>query len=138
MSNDPIRVLLIDDEEEFANTLAERLDIRGYRTKTAANGDDGLELLGQETFHIAVLDLMMPGMSGLEALRHIKSRQPDMPVILLTGHGSTREGMEGMRLGACDYLIKPLDISELTGKIQSAVEKCARKQPSGPLSGDKQ
>ncbi|MFK5951907.1 MAG: response regulator [Desulfobacterium sp.] len=121
MSKTKIKILLIDDEEEFANTLAERLELRGYETRTAACGEDGLNLLAGETFDIAVLDLMMPGMNGLDTLRLIKSNTPDMPVVLLTGHGSTREGMEGMRLGAFDYLMKPLDIKDLTLKILSAV-----------------
>lgn len=122
MTKKSIKILLIDDEEEFANTLAERLELRGYETRTAACGEDGLDLLSKERFDIAVLDLMMPGMNGLDTLRRIKSDAPDMPVVLLTGHGSTREGMEGMRLGAFDYLMKPLDIKDLTLKILSAVD----------------
>jgi DNA-binding response OmpR family regulator len=121
MSKKKIKILLIDDEEEFASTLAERLELRGYETRTAVCGEDGLKLMASESFDIAVLDLMMPGMNGLETLRRIKSDTPDMPVVLLTGHGSTREGMEGMRLGAFDYLMKPLDIKDLTLKILSAV-----------------
>ena len=121
MSNKHIKILLIDDEEEFASTLAERLELRGYETRTAVCGEDGLNLLASESFDIAVLDLMTPGMSGLDTLRRIKSNIPDMPVVLLTGHGSTKEGMEGMRLGAFDYLMKPLDIKDLTLKILSAV-----------------
>ena len=122
MTKKSIKILLIDDEEEFATTLAERLELRGYETRTAVCGEDGLDLLSKETFDIAVLDLMMPGMNGLDTLRHIKLDAPDMPVVLLTGHGSTREGMEGMRLGAFDYLMKPLDIKDLTQKILSAVD----------------
>ena len=122
MTKKSIKILLIDDEEEFATTLAERLELRGYETRTAGCGEDGLNLLSQESFDIAVLDLMMPGMNGLDTLRRIKSDAPDMPVVLLTGHGSTREGMEGMRLGAFDYLMKPLDIKDLTQKILTAVD----------------
>lgn len=121
MSNKRIKILLIDDEEEFASTLAERLELRGYETRTAVCGEDGLTLLASESFDIAVLDLMMPGMNGLDTLRRIKSDTPDMPVVLLTGHGSTKEGMAGMRLGAFDYLMKPLDIKDLILKILSAV-----------------
>ncbi len=127
MSKKIIKILLIDDEEEFSSTLAERLDIRGYETKTALSGEAGLELIINEGFDIAVLDLMMPGMSGIDTLRRIKSYSvaPDLPVILLTGHGSTKEGMEGMRLGAFDYLMKPLDINELIQKILSATAAAA-------------
>lgn len=119
--SDSIKVLLIDDEEEFSNTLAERLSIRGFETMTASNGEAGLKLISDERFSIVILDLMMPGMSGLDTLRQIKIIAPDLPVVLLTGHGSTREGMEGMRLGAFDYLMKPLDIKDLIQKINSAV-----------------
>ena len=120
MNPDPIKVLLIDDEEEFTSTLAERLEIRGYTAETAADGEQGIECVMNRKFDIAVLDLMMPGMNGLDTLKHIKSIKPDLPVILLTGHGSTKEGMEGMRLGAADYLMKPLDINELIEKITLA------------------
>ena len=122
MSTQPIKVVLIDDEEEFSSTLAERLTLRGYETQTAASGEAGLDLVSNQPFDIAILDLLMPGMSGLDTLRQIKSVTPELPVVLLTGHGSTREGMEGMRLGAFDYLMKPLDINELTKKIHSAVK----------------
>ncbi|MCG8473366.1 MAG: response regulator [Desulfobacterales bacterium] len=111
------RILLIDDEPEFAATLAERLEIRGFQTATAQSGDEGLARIETETFHLVVLDLLMPGMNGLETLKQIRQTSPELPVILLTGHGSTREGMEGMKLGAMDYLMKPLAIEDLLEKI---------------------
>ena len=119
--SDTTKILLIDDEEEFSTTLAERLELRGFDTETASNGEAGLKRISEKRFDIVVLDLMMPGMSGLDTLRQIKIIAADLPVVLLTGHGSTREGMEGMRLGAFDYLMKPLDIKDLTNKIQSAI-----------------
>jgi DNA-binding response OmpR family regulator len=123
MRPDPIKVLLIDDEEEFTSTLAERLEIRGYTAVTAGDGEQGIQAVMSQDFDIAILDLMMPGMNGLDALKQIKSIEPDLPVILLTGHGSTKEGMEGMRIGAADYLMKPLDINELLEKIKQATKK---------------
>ncbi|VFQ43412.1 response regulator [Desulfoluna butyratoxydans] len=114
-------VLLIDDEQEFVTTLAERLDIRGFATATAQDGDTGLSLIRQKAFDVVILDLLMPGMNGLETLKHIRHIAPDLPVILLTGHGSTREGMEGMRLGAVDYLMKPLAIEDLLDKLKEVV-----------------
>ncbi len=120
--SDKIKILLIDDEEEFSTTLAERLNLRGFETKTASHGEAGLKKITEEPFHMVILDLLMPGMSGLDTLRQIKIIAADLPVVLLTGHGSTREGMEGMRLGAFDYLMKPLDIKELIQKINSAIE----------------
>lgn len=121
MSEAAITVLLIDDEEEFTMTLAERLELRGYETRTANSGETGISMMANTRFSIAVLDLKMPGLNGLDTLRQMKNINPDMPVILLTGHGSTREGMDGMRLGAYDYLMKPLDIDNLIKKIQGAI-----------------
>ncbi len=121
MNNKNIKILLIDDEAEFVSTLAERLELRGYSSKTSEDGEAGISMVESEAFDIVILDLMMPGLSGLETLRQIKVINSKIPVILLTGHGSTKEGMEGMRLGAFDYLMKPLDISELINKISLAL-----------------
>ncbi|TWI74139.1 response regulator receiver domain-containing protein [Desulfobotulus alkaliphilus] len=116
-----LSILLVDDEEEFVVTLAERLEIRGFSPTIAEDGETALSIFTPDTFDLVLLDLMMPGIGGLEVLAKLKEIQPTVPVILLTGHGSTREGMEGMRLGAFDYLMKPLNIEELIRKIQEAV-----------------
>jgi two-component system, OmpR family, response regulator len=118
-------VLLVDDEEDFVTTLAERLALRGARTRTAFNGDQALRAIASDPPQIVVLDLMMPGMSGLEVLRRIKADFPHLPVILLTGIGSTKDGMDGLRLGAFDYLMKPLQIDELTQKISEALKQAS-------------
>jgi len=118
-----LRILLVDDEEEFVTTLAERLEIRGFAPQTATDGEQALEMIKNNDYDVIVLDLMMPGLNGLDVLQRIKRRTPDLPVILLTGHGSTREGMEGMRHGAFDYLMKPLDIDELITKLHEAVKE---------------
>lgn len=115
-----LKILLVDDESEFVNTLAERLEIRGLEVEIAENGEAALGVFEKGRFDLAVLDLMMPGMSGLDVLKYLKGIDRDIPVILLTGHGSTREGMEGMRLGAFDYLMKPLNIEELISKMKKA------------------
>ena len=117
----PKKILLVDDEAEFSSTLAERLSLRGFEPDTAQDGDSALVKIEEEEWGVAVLDLMMPGMDGLTTLKRIKEIKPDLPVILLTGHGSTKEGMEGMTLGAFDYLIKPLAINELIEKIREAL-----------------
>ncbi|MBS3754504.1 MAG: response regulator [Desulfobacterales bacterium] len=119
--SDPTAILLVDDEEEFVSTLAERLEIRGFESKAAYSGDQALSLIESNDYDVVVLDVKMPGMDGLEVMNHIKARRPEMPVILLTGHGSTKEGMEGMHKGAFDYLMKPLDIDELISKVQEAL-----------------
>lgn len=116
-----LRLLLVDDEQEFATTLAERLELRGYTVRTEENGETALSLFPSPCFDLVILDLMMPGMKGLTVLARIREIQPDLPVILLTGHGSAEEGMEGIRLGAFDYLMKPLRIEALIDKIQEAV-----------------
>ena len=119
--SDPTAILLVDDEEEFVSTLAERLEIRGFESKAAYSGDQALSLIENNDYDVVVLDVKMPGMDGLEVMDQIKARRPEMPVILLTGHGSTKEGMDGMHKGAFDYLMKPLDIDELISKIQEAL-----------------
>ena len=117
-----VKVLLVDDEEEFVSALAERLDIRGIEALIATDGEQALEMLETDTFNVIVLDVIMPGISGLEVLQRIKAKAIDTVVILLTGHGSTKEGLEGMRMGAFDYLMKPLDIDDLISKMNEAIE----------------
>jgi len=116
------RVLLVDDEEEFVSALSERLMLRGIEVDSALNGEEALASLKEKEFEVVILDVMMPGLGGLEVLRQIKSTYPNTQVILLTGHGSTREGIEGMRLGAFDYLIKPVDIEEMLEKMKAAAK----------------
>jgi DNA-binding NtrC family response regulator len=117
-----VKVLLVDDEEEFVSALAERLDIRGIEAHVATDGEQALEMIENDTFQVIVLDVIMPGISGLEVLQRINAKQIDTVVILLTGHGSTKEGLEGMRMGAFDYLMKPLDIDDLISKMHEAIE----------------
>lgn len=121
MDSKKSKILLIDDEEEFVSTLAERLELRGYSAKITRDGESGISLITQYSFDIVVLDLMMPGLNGLETLKLIKAIDKDLPVIILTGHGASKEGMEGIRFGAFDFLVKPLDIRELINKIQLAI-----------------
>jgi len=123
MSDKSIKILLIDDEEEFVTTLAQRLEYRGYTAQTAPDGQTGIDILVNSSFDIVILDLMMPGINGIDTLKQIKNNLPDLPVILLTGHGSTKAGIEGMHLGALDYLMKPLDINDLINKISLALKK---------------
>lgn len=121
--NDSIKVLLVDDEEEFVTTLAERLEMREFDPSIATSGDQALSMVQDKAFDLIVLDLMMPGIGGLEVMKQIKSANPEMPIILLTGQGSTKEGMEGMNQGAFDFLMKPLDIEELISQIHEALGK---------------
>jgi DNA-binding NtrC family response regulator len=117
----PWKVLLVDDEEEFVSALAERLQLRGLNALTATNGERALELVEEEAPDVVVLDVMMPGVGGLDVLQRITRRHPGTRVILLTGRGSLAEAAEGVRLGAMDYLMKPLEIEDLLQKMTQAL-----------------
>lgn len=117
------RVLLVDDEEEFINSLAGRLEVRGLKVTGATRGAEAVELVGDQQFDIIVLDLAMPGMDGLETLQKIKEKDPDAEIIMLSGHGSLKSGIEAIKLGAEDFLEKPVDLRELIEKIAEAREK---------------
>lgn len=116
------KLLLVDDEKEFVDTLAERLRLRGFQVLTAIDGESALRIIEDDHPQLVILDIMMPGLSGLDVLQQIKDRAPQIPVILLTGLGSTTEGTKGMRLGAYDFLIKPINIDKLIQKIKEAVQ----------------
>ncbi|WP_147822382.1 response regulator [Salidesulfovibrio onnuriiensis] len=118
-----IRLLLIDDEEDFARAVARRLAKRGVRVDLAFGGEEGLARLDESPADVVVLDMKMPGMSGLEALRTVRERHPLVEVVLLTGHASMESAREGMRLGAFDYLLKPCEFDTLLGKIREAAER---------------
>lgn len=115
-----IRVLLVDDEKDFVETLAERLEMRGFEVKTAFSGDECLDLILKHEFDVIVLDVLMPGKDGIETLREIKSLKPLIHVIMLTGHATVETAIEGMKLGAYDYLIKPTETADLVDKITKA------------------
>ena len=117
---DELKVLLVDDEEEFVTTLAERLQLREIETVIATDGDDALRIISAERPPVVVLDVMMPGIGGLDVLKQIKRSYPQIQVILLTGRGATNDGIKGMRLGAFDYLMKPVKIEELIQKMNEA------------------
>lgn len=115
---DAIRVLLVDDEAEFVETLAERLELRGFAPCVALDGDTALQKLAECRPQIMLLDLKMPGMSGLEVLRKSLRRMPELAVIMLTGHGSDMERDEALASGALNYLQKPVDIGPLVLLLQ--------------------
>ena len=117
-----LKVCLVDDEKEFVTTLGERLELRGFKTQIATDGEAALQLIENDPPQVVVLDVLMPGLGGLEVLKKIKSSKPEIAVILLTGQGSTKEGIEGMKLGAFDYLMKPIKIDDLIAKMQEAVQ----------------
>ena len=117
------KVLIIDDEVQFLENLAERMTVRGMDVSTAQDTNNALEVVDSQEFDAIVLDLQMPGMNGIEMLKHIKEKHPDMQVILLTGHATLEAGVEAMKLGAMDFMEKPADINSLTEKIKKAQAK---------------
>ena len=115
-----LRVLLVDDEPEFIEPTAARLERRQMVCERALSGERALEVLAEQKFDCAVIDVKMPGMDGLELLRRVRRGYPDMAAILLTGHASVELGVEGMELGAFEYLLKPIEIDDLVDTIRRA------------------
>ena len=118
-----IQVMLVDDEVEFLNTLTKRLRKRGVDIKGVESGEKALEALKEGHYDVIILDVRMPGMDGIEVLRKIKDGYPLTEVIMLTGHANVEVAVQGMELGAFDYLMKPMDIDELLYKVEDAFKK---------------
>lgn len=119
---DTIRVLLVDDEEDLVSTLTERLAFRGVEAAYALNAFEALDKLQKDTFDLVVLDLKLPGMSGIDLLRLIKAKLPDLPVIMITGHGSPLQTADKTPEGVFDFLAKPINIDDLIVKMREAVK----------------
>jgi DNA-binding NtrC family response regulator len=117
---DEMRIMLVDDEEGFLSTTKKVLERKGINVTTATSGSEALEKLTVENIHVVILDVKMPGMDGVAALKAIKDRYPLVEVIMLTGHATVESAMEGLRSGATDYLMKPTDIDELVSKAEEA------------------
>ena len=117
-------VLVVDDEQDFLETLVNRLKKRSIDAVGVMSGEEALEEIKKKPFDVVILDIKMPGgMDGIEALQEMKRMQPLAEVILLTGHASVETSIEGMKLGAFDYLLKPVKLEELLKKIAEALEK---------------
>ncbi|MCP3951887.1 MAG: response regulator [Desulfobacterales bacterium] len=117
------KVLLVDDEKDFIETLAERMQTRGMDVSTTTSAKQALEMVDNQAYDAIVLDLMMPEMDGLEALSILKEKNPDLQIILLTGQATVEKGIEAMKLGAMDFIEKPADLESLTAKIKKAKAK---------------
>ena len=127
-TTEKIHVLVADDEVEFASTLITRLQIRDFEATMVASGMEALEKLDSGNIDVLILDLKMPDLDGLEVLARLRGNHPNLPVIILTGHGAFEAGREGMDLGAFDYLMKPVDLGMLTEKIREAHENHQNKE----------
>lgn len=122
-------VLLVDDERDFVSAMTKRLTKRDLEVSNAFDGLEALEALSKnDRIEVVILDVKMPGMSGVETLREIKRLYPLVEVIMLTGYATIETAIEGMKLGAYDYLMKPCEMDELLGKVGEAVEKRRKHQ----------
>lgn len=117
------KILLIDDEQDFLHVMSERMTARNMEVSTASSAKEGLAKVASASFDAVILDLAMPEMDGIEALKILKGKNPDLEVILLTGHATIKQGIEAMKLGALDLMEKPADINVLTEKIKAAQAK---------------
>ena len=114
------KVLIVDDEQDFLDVISDRLAARDMNVSTASSAKDAIKKIDEESFDAVVLDLMMPEMDGLETLKIMKEKNPDLQVILLTGHATVEKGIEAMKLGAMDLIEKPADLSTIVERIKRA------------------
>ncbi|MEA3469211.1 MAG: response regulator [Thermodesulfobacteriota bacterium] len=114
------KVLLVDDEAEFIDLMSQRLETRGLRVVTVQSGEEAVSQVADHNFDVAVVDLAMPGIDGIETLKQIKAERPDMMVLMLTGQATVKSGIEAMKHGAMDFLEKPVDLTVLMEKIWQA------------------
>jgi DNA-binding response OmpR family regulator len=117
-----LRILLVDDEEDFLEATSKRLRRRGFEVRTAMRSEDGLAVVAEGWPGVVVLDVMLPGVDGMECLRRMKRAAPRLPVVMLTAHASMQAGLQGIEQGASDYCLKPIELEELVEKIQIAVK----------------
>ncbi|MCB2218158.1 response regulator [Desulfofustis glycolicus] len=120
-TNKPTKVLIADDEVEFASTLMARLQLRDFSVEAVNSGKATLEAIAKDLPDVVLLDLKMPDLDGLEVLARIRQDHPELTVFILTGHGSFEAGKEGMKLGANDYIMKPVDLNRLIKKMEDAL-----------------
>ncbi|MDD5643497.1 MAG: response regulator [Syntrophales bacterium] len=128
---DNFRILIVDDEDDFREAVIKRLRARKLDVEGADSGPQALERLSEQDFDVIVLDVKMPGMDGIETLREIKLKKPLVEVIMLTGHASVESGIQGMQLGAFDYVMKPVALDDLMDKLRQARERRAIQMEHG-------
>jgi len=121
-----MKMMLVDDEERYLTTTQKLLERKGVEVLTAASGKQALDVLKLQTVHVVILDVRMPGMDGNETLKAIKALYPLVAVIMLTGHATVDSAIDGLKSGACDYLMKPADIDEILEKALAAFENRQR------------
>ena len=117
------KILVVDDEQDFLETIIKRLKTRGIEVAGVDSGYKALEFVDNQDVDVIILDVKMPGMDGIEALRELKKKKPLVEVIMLTGHASVESGIQGMQLGAFDYVMKPVALDELLEKVRQAYDR---------------
>ena len=120
---DKFKVMIVDDELDFLETIVKRLKARNIDVNGVESGYQALEAINDRNFDVVILDVKMPGMDGIETLREMKKKKPLVEVIMLTGHASVESGIQGMQLGAFDYVMKPVALDELLEKMRQAYER---------------
>jgi len=118
----PLKVLVVDDEPELVSALVERLEIRGFEATGLTDGTTAVAKAQEIHFDVALIDLKMPGISGLDLIRKLQEQQPQLKCILLTGHGAAENVVKGRECGAYDCMLKPIDINVLAEALQDAAE----------------
>ena len=121
-------VLIVDDEEEFREMTVKRLSKRDLECESAPDGDTALEMITKKNYDVVLLDVKMPGRDGIETLREIKRMTPMTEVVMLTGHASVESGINGIKYGAFDYLMKPMELDALFEKLNAAYERKREQQ----------
>lgn len=114
------RILLVDDEQEFLDVLSQRMETRGLDVDVATDGPQAVEKTKDKNYTAVILDLMMPGMDGIETCKRLLEQNPDLQIVLLSGHGTLEKGVEAVKVGAMDFLEKPADFSKLMKCIEQA------------------
>ena len=115
-----IKLLVVDDEKKFSDILSQRLQVQGFEVTSVFSGEEAVQLIQNQDFDVVILDVFMPGKSGIDTLKEIKRIKPFIQIIMLTGHAKIDTAIEGMEIGAYDYLVKPTKIEELVEKIRLA------------------
>lgn len=133
-SPERVQLLIVDDDDDFRGTVMRRFARRGFRVEQATSGAEALDLSARKSFDVAIVDLMMPGMSGLELLSRLREAHPDCQVVMLTGQGTIETAVEAMKQGAYDFLTKPFPLGELEVVIEKAYSTigCKRKTSNWP------
>ena len=118
-----MKILLVDDEDQFRESVTKQLTIRNYTVYAVSSGEDAIELIHKSDIDIVILDMRMPGISGAATLKEIKRLSPLTEVIMLTGHARVNTAMESIKMGAFDYILKPVKLDELINKMEDAYRK---------------